>query len=194
MGPADHGALVAVLSNPPLTDGQRTIRRVRLAADLLGFDEVIVANLFGLPSVSTRAIAHIGAAEEGWVMARAPLQSSLDVSGGVLIAYGVTPPTGPARRHFEAQLEWLCLHLTARDLPMWQVGDGPRHPSRWQRWTSRAHPNLEFPEALRCSLKVFPSTSPGPTSAGVRPHSLGRGPESNSLCQEGRYSTCRNAN
>jgi len=147
-----QGTLVAVLSNPPVTDGQRTLRRVQLAAELLGFEDAVVANLFALPSHSTGAIATLGATEEGWLAARPSLEASLAASTGVLLAYGATSPTGPARHNFRAQVEWLTGHLAARDLPTWRVGDGPRHPSRWQRWTSRAHPDLSFPDALRVSL------------------------------------------
>ena len=144
--------LLAVLSNPPLTDGIRTLRRVHLAANLLGFEEAAVANLFAFPSHSTGAIATLGATPEGWTAARPQLQASLDQSGSVLLAYGSTPPTGPARHNFYAQVEWLHHHLSALGTPTWQVGDGPRHPSRWQRWTCRAHPGLTFSEALRVSL------------------------------------------
>lgn len=152
MEPKRQGTLVAVLSNPPLTDGQRTLRRVQLAAEMLGFEDATIANLFAVPSHSTGAIATLGATEEGWAAARAPLEAALDRSTGVLLAYGATSPTGPARHNFRAQVQWLHLYLGARALPTWRVGDGPRHPSRWQRWTSRAHPDLSFPDALRVSL------------------------------------------
>ena len=147
-----RGTLAVVLSNPPLTDGQRTLHRVQLAAALLGFEETTVANIFSLPSHSTRGISTLGTTEDGWIAARAPLLASFDVSAGVLLAYGATAPTGPARHNFRAQVDWVHVQLRARVLPTWRVGDGPRHPSRWQRWTFRAHPNLPFPDALRASL------------------------------------------
>jgi Protein of unknown function (DUF1643) len=152
MGSGSQRTLLAVLSNPPLTDGERTLRRVRLAAQLLGFKEAEVANLFAFPSHSTGAITTLGATPEGWTAARAPLQTSLDACNGVLLAYGLTPPTGLAKHHFQEQVEWLRISLAARALLTWRVGNGPRHPSRWQRWTCRANPELSFPDALRVSL------------------------------------------
>ena len=144
--------LVAVLSNPPLAAGQRTLRRVHLAAHLLDFDEIKITNLFALPSASTGAISTLGATLEGWNAARPQLQASLDACSAVLIAYGVSPPSGMARHNFQAQVEWLRLNISERGLPTWRVGDGPRHPSRWQRWTYRNLPDLSFSDALRVSL------------------------------------------
>jgi hypothetical protein len=144
--------LVAVLANPPLTDGKRTLRRVDLAAELLGFDDVAIANLFSVPSRATGAIAELGATEGGWLAARGSLDACLRVGKGVLLAYGATSPTGEARLQFRQQVAWLHSRIGTMALPTWQVGDGPRHPSRWQRWTYRAHPDVPFPEALRDSL------------------------------------------
>jgi hypothetical protein len=146
------GTLVAVLSNPPLTDGMRSLRRVDTAARLLGFGDVAVTNLFSLPSHATRAIADLGATEDGWVAARTTLASCLASGNGVLLAYGATPPTGEARHHFRQQVLWLDGLLAHAALPVWHVGDSPRHPSRWQRWTHRAHPGVPFQEALSRSL------------------------------------------
>jgi hypothetical protein len=152
MATASRRTLVAVLTNPPLTDGTRTLRRVTLATELLGFDDVVVANLFSVPSRATGALAELGTTEDGWLAARASLKAGLDVGRGVLLAYGATLPTGEARVQFRHQVEWLRRQIVARALPAWHVGDGPRHPSRWQRWTYRAHPDVAFPEALRSSL------------------------------------------
>lgn len=146
------GTLVAVLTNPPLTDGRRTLRRVALAAELLGFEDLAVTNLFSVPSHASGAIAELGVSEDGWLKARAPLEACLGTANGVLLAYGATSPTGEARLQFRRQVAWVHDRIRARALPTWQVGDGPRHPSRWQRWTCRAHPEVPFPEALRNSL------------------------------------------
>ena len=145
-------ALVAVLANPPLTDGRRTLRRVELAARLLGFPEVGVANLFAVPSRATGAIAELGIEEKGWLEARSPLEGQLATARGVLLAYGASAPTGRARTHFRHQVEWLHHRIAMLNLPAWQVGDGPRHPSRWQRWTHRTYPEVSFADALRHSL------------------------------------------
>lgn len=159
--------LLAVLTNPPLTDGRRTLNRVTLAARLLGFDRVVVANLFALPSHATGAITELGVSPHGWVTARSSLTDHLGSSDGVLLAFGVTAPSGPARDHFRSQVRWLIERTVSLGLPTWQVGDGPRHPSRWQRWTSRTHPDLGFPEALRTSVVRVDTTAHQLEAAGA---------------------------
>jgi len=148
----DGRALVAVLSNPPVTDGQRTFRRVELACSILGFDAHRVVNMFAHPSHATGELDRLGAEVSGWVEARPDIAAALDTGGGVLLGYGSTSPAGIARLHFRAQVDWLADQLSGLALPVWQLGDGPRHPSRWQRWTHRAHPGIPFEEAVRRSL------------------------------------------
>lgn len=157
---ASSGTLLAVLANPPLTDGNRTVRRVDLATALLGFAQHRIANLFALPSHATGAIAHLGQDETGWAEARDALTDHLAAADGVLLAYGCTAPAGEARHHFRRQVDWLLDHSVAATIPSWCVGDGPRHPSRWQRWTSRSHPDLAFPDALRESFTHLDLTVP----------------------------------
>lgn len=153
-----NGRLVAILANPPVTDGMRTLRRVELAAELLGFTDVGTANLFALPSHATGAIAELGVTEMGWLQARPNLTASINSAEGVLLAYGTTPPAGKARLHFHQQVLWLTEQIAHRSIPTWHVGDGPRHPSRWQRWTHRTYPETPFLEALRNSIvEVGPS-------------------------------------
>lgn len=156
MGRATREELLAILANPPLTQGTRTLRRVELAAALLGYERAHVVNLFALPSHATGEIAVLGAEEHGWLSARELLKPSLESAHGVLLAYGTTPPVGAARLHYRRQVEWLHGLIAECQLPTWYVGDGPRHPSRWQRWTYRAHPGVPFAEALRDSLVPYP--------------------------------------
>jgi hypothetical protein len=132
-----------------------------MAAELLGFEEVAVANLFSVSSHATGAIAELGVTEDGWLTARASLDACLGVGNGVLLAYGVTTPTGEAGVQFRQQVAWLRSRIADVALPTWHVGDGPRHPSRWQRWTYRAHPEVPFPEALRSSFVPVRADSAG---------------------------------
>lgn len=146
------GPLVAVLSNPPITDGRRTARRVELARMILGFDAHLIVNMFAWPSHATRDLKLLGTAPSGWAEARPGIVTALNSAGGVLLGYGSTAPVGAARIQFCAQVDWLNEQLSTLTLPVWQLGDGPRHPSRWQRWTYRAHPDIPFDEAVRRSL------------------------------------------
>ncbi|GAB3260422.1 hypothetical protein GCM10027425_23590 [Alteromonas gracilis] len=147
-----RSVLVALLANPPLTAGTRTLRRVELAAELLGFSRVTVANLFNLPSHATGDIDELGAGPEGWMSARMRLAAQIRSADGLLLAYGASEPAGSARIHFRRQVVWVAERIEARGVEAWQVGDRPRHPSRWQRWTHRAHPGLPFQDALAQSL------------------------------------------
>jgi len=149
--------LLFVGLNPPLTSGVRTSRRVELAGELLGFAEVTRANLFAKATRDSVELAQVGHCEDDWRIARDNLAIGLQTADAVLLAYGVTAPAEPARAHFKAQVSWLDLEIDARGLAVWQVGEAPRHPSRWQRYTYRVTPDLPFREALRRGLQKRPA-------------------------------------
>lgn len=150
------GRLLVIGSNPPSqTSGDRTVRRADLARAHLRFAEVRLVNLFALASYRTGAVAALGADAGGWLAARGPLSDGLRQADGVLVAYGVQEPSGAARAHHRAQLRWLVDEVVSLDLPVWGVGGAPRHPSRWQRFTSRAYPGVPFPDALKLSLTII---------------------------------------
>lgn len=144
--------MLAILSNPPTTRGERTLSRVRLACEILGFTDLLVANLFSLPSRSTREIALLGRTAAPWTDARGPIEDQLRGADGVLLAYGLDSPPGAAGHWRREQLIWLNSALSAHGLPAFWVGGGPRHPSRWQRCTSRRHPAICFRDALVLEL------------------------------------------
>ncbi|BCW69973.1 hypothetical protein NicSoilB8_10170 [Arthrobacter sp. NicSoilB8] len=113
-----------------------------------------MANLFSLPTHRTGGIAVAGVSSEGWLEARPSLNRALDEASAVLLAYGVSKPTGTAAEHHLAQVKWLEDQITNRGLAVWWVGGAPRHPSRWQRHTYRAYPGLAFPLALAAALQM----------------------------------------
>jgi hypothetical protein len=147
-------ALVCVLANPPTTSGARTLGRVGQAAEILGYRDAEVVNLFPLATYRTGGINDLGAEAAHWHHARGPIEGALNRAAAVLIGYGATEPSGLARGHHRDQVAWLRQQIVERKLPTYQVGDGPRHPSRWQRWTFRHHPEVPFSEALRLSLRL----------------------------------------
>lgn len=126
--PPRDGHLLAVLANSPLTSGTRTLRRMELAAELLGFRPFAFANIFALPSHDTGAISTLGVDAEGWLAARPAITDSLVSAGGVLLACGNSKPTGEARTHFRQQVAWVERRIAERQVPVWQVGDCPRVP------------------------------------------------------------------
>ncbi|MFB9647413.1 DUF1643 domain-containing protein [Curtobacterium pusillum] len=143
---------MCVLSNPPETDGTRTLARVELAREIVSAAEVRVVNLFSAVTHRSGGISIAGAEPDAWIVARPTIERELRQADLVLLAYGLKSPTGPARVHHRVQLAWLDELLCELALPVFVVGEGPRHPSRWQRWTSRHHPGLSFAEAVRRSM------------------------------------------
>ncbi|MCI9872782.1 DUF1643 domain-containing protein [Arthrobacter humicola] len=146
----------AVLFNPPLSSGARTIARVALAAKLLGHHEVVIANLFPVPTKSVLEVNTIGKDFDLWLSARSDIAERLAAGGDALLAYGCQEPVGEVRAHFRAQIAWLRQELHDSGSTIWSVSDQPRHPSRWQRHTARSHPDLPFGEALELSLRRLP--------------------------------------
>lgn len=154
---AKRGKLLVVGSNPPAqTSGQRTLARVQQAATILGFEQAVLANLFAFPTYRSGGIADLGRTPDGWLDARSALASGLDDCDGVLLAYGTQEPSGEARAHHREQARWLDEQIEDRGLQTWWVGGAPRHPSRWQRYTWRELPGIEFRQALERSLCQVP--------------------------------------
>ena len=156
MNPArEHtGVLLVVGSNPPTTSGDRTIARVEKVRAFLGFKQAKLVNLFSMPTYRTGGIAQVGGHSGGWEIARVEMMDGLEEAGGVLLADGLTRPSGQAAAHHRDQTEWLDREIANRALACWWVGGAPRHPSRWQRYTYRAYPGLDFEVALQSALVV----------------------------------------
>ncbi len=118
-------------------------------------------NLFALATYRSGAVATLGADADGWLEARGTLSAGLRQADGILLAYGVQEPSGPARTHHRAQVLWLADEVGPLGLQLWGVGGAPRHPSRWQRFTSREYPELPFSAALkRCLTPLTPQDWP----------------------------------
>lgn len=146
---ADAGQVLLVVgTNPPMTSGDRTRARCALAATLLGFGSYRLGNLVSIPTRDVLDLSSLAGNRDAWTDARPLLEESLGVAHGVLLAYGVSEPSGTARSYFRDQVAWLFVTVKRVGVPTWQVGDRPRHPSRWQRHTSRVSPGMPFPEAL----------------------------------------------
>lgn len=157
--PASSKTLLVIGSNLPTTSGQRTLARAEQARHILNFERCEIANLFGLPTYRTSGVSVAGISPGGWLDARPGLAQALDRASAVLLAYGISKPSGEAAQHHEAQVQWLESEIGARGLPVWWVGGAPRHPSRWHRYTYRAHPETAFPDALVTALAIRASNS-----------------------------------
>jgi len=147
--------LVAILATPPLTtSGRRSRDRVALVAALLGFDSHSIVNLVETATEDITRLATVGAADVVWLESRPAIESAARKADGALFAWGHSEPSGIARKHHRDQVEWVLSQVRQLDLPWWTVGTTPRHPSRWQRYTSRAFPGERFDEALFKSLRA----------------------------------------
>jgi hypothetical protein len=144
--------LLVVCATPPATSGERTRNRCELLGRLLGAESVKIENLFAFETESVVALSEVGRDSAGWLLSRERLSVFLEGASAIVVAYGVSEPSGVARFQHREQVVWLAEEFRSRSLEPLQIGDGPRHPSRWQRWTSRAHPRDCFEEALAKSL------------------------------------------
>lgn len=149
-----RNALLAICASPPTTSGLRTRNRLALARDLLAFEKVQIVNIFNAPTQSTRDLTIAGVDPLPWAIARHEIESQLDMADGVLLCYGVSTPSGPARLQWQTQTTWLSSKLAPLSIPTWTVGGLPRHPSRWQRYTYKELPDMDFRLALQTSLRL----------------------------------------
>ncbi len=145
--------MLAVLSNPATTSGNRTRARVELAREILEYESYAIVNMFSGATYRTGEIAQIGQSPAHWLQARDAIKEGLAEADCVLLAYGISEPTGPARAHHRSQVEWLHHELSTRSLPVCTLSGQPRHPSRWHRYTHANFPGLDLKSALRASFE-----------------------------------------
>ena len=154
--------LLAILATPPETSGERTLKRLELARQILGFDSVRVVNVLDVPTFRTNGMSTAGKEALPWVESRAAISAGLAECEGVVLGYGVSEPTGAARLHYRNQINWLWTELRVSESLIWSVEMPPRHPSRWHRLTYKLAPDTSFPDALRAVLlRVDSSGSAG---------------------------------
>lgn len=144
---------MAVCSSPPKTSGIRTLKRVEMARKILRYEHVRVANMFPLATQSSGDLKILGVHQSPWMISREEIQSGISLADGILLAYGTSAPTGPARHHWREQISWLFNRLDPLSVPIWSVSEEPRHPSRWHRHTFREHPGMPFENALSLVLR-----------------------------------------
>ena len=151
--------LLAVLANPVPRPSSRSERHLAVAASILGFDRAEIANLFAIPSSSSRDIRHLGAEASGWLSAREKLETSLPLASGVLVGFGTIPTNAASREHLREQLDWLSARLRALpEVGVWEVGRA-RHPSRWHQYVSDVHARTaggDFAQRLAEVLQPVP--------------------------------------
>jgi hypothetical protein len=135
----------------------RTWQRLELARTLLGFDVVTVVNVLNVATFRTNGMSTAGAELAPWLDSRDAISEALGQCDGVLLGYGVSEPTGPARLHYRKQLDWLWTELDKASHPQWSVELPPRHPSRWHRLTHKLAPDSSFADILGSVLLPTPT-------------------------------------
>jgi hypothetical protein len=132
--------LGALLLNPPLAGGTRTIHHVRVAAQLLDCDSLEIANLFSIATRDLTAISEAGRSGDGWETARPRLHQVITECDCLLAGWGVSGLVGEAAAHRRRQLNYVraCAREVGRDY-IWALGGEPRHPSRWHQYVSDRH-------------------------------------------------------
>lgn len=144
--------LLAVLICPPTTSGSITKTRIESFCKILNIHNYRIANLLNVPGYRSSSISVNGTKLQDWLSAREQIIDSLSGVTHVLLGYGVSPPSGIAKHYFRMQTEWLSNLLAELPVQVYFVGDGPRHPSRWQRYTAKNFPQMSFVEALEASI------------------------------------------
>lgn len=132
--------LGAILLNPPLTRGTRTVNSLCIAADILECDTVEVANLFSVPTRDVTVINSIGRSTAGWEAARTQLLQVVSESDHLLAGWGVSGLSGLAstRRLMQIEYVYSCARKTGKNA-IWTLNGEARHPSRWHQYVSDRH-------------------------------------------------------
>lgn len=135
----ETSTLVAVLLNPPATTGgARSRNAVMRAADVLGYERAVIANLCAVPTPSVVELNSLGS--EGWDLARAELETVLANANALIAGWGVAGLTGAASERMREQVAWLSERAALVGISgFWMVGGEPRHPSRWHQYVSDKH-------------------------------------------------------
>lgn len=147
-------SLCAVLLNPNGRDQSRSQRRVELLCELLDIESHRIVNLCQTPTSAARDLGVGGSDPDAWADSRTMLEVGVTSSDVVLFGFGVGVPSSASRTVFQDQVAWLEERTAAIAGTVCQVGGQPRHPSRWQRYTHRHYPDLEFRSALLRSVHV----------------------------------------
>ena len=132
--------LGALLLNPPLMGGGRTLNHLRVAADLLECDHIEIANLFSIATRDVVEMNQISKLVVGWEKARPRLSEVIGGADQLLAGWGVSGITGESARHRNRQLAYIReVALAAGHDRYWTLNGETRHPSRWHQYVSNRH-------------------------------------------------------
>lgn len=128
-----------MLLNPPKGVGERTITHLQVVRECLNCDVVQIVNLYPHATKDLAGLGRVAGDTKDWIEQRHVISTALRQADEVLLGWGVSLPTGPARARMIAQISWAIDQLQSLGVVPWVVGDGPRHPSRWHQYVSDRH-------------------------------------------------------
>lgn len=132
----------ALLISPPTGNGNVTRSRLHTLRSILECTDMQIANLLSLPTATVEDIDTVGALEDPWLDARAPIVNLLHRSDHLVLAWGLGGGFGgQARVWYRNQVRWVSQLIADCPQPpvIWMVGREPRHPSRWHQYVSDRH-------------------------------------------------------
>lgn len=106
--------LVAVLLNPPTGDGKRTYKHLQLAGDIFQCDSTEIVNLYPGATRNLAELGWVGSCAHVWIDHRPEIATALLIGNEVLLGWGLSLPSGHARKYMKEQTRWVVeeLHST----------------------------------------------------------------------------------
>lgn len=131
--------LGAILLNPPIGAGARTINHLDHARKALGCNRMEIANLVNVQTLGIRDLSTAASQFDVWESSRIAVRSLLIKSDEVLFGWGISPLNGPAGIHLRTQSAWVTQEALNLHLRPWALGGEVRHPSRWHQYLAPKH-------------------------------------------------------
>lgn len=147
--------LLVILACPPITSGKRTLNQMEALRAYLNFSTIQHVNMNVEADLRTSSKNKKWDEEESWLEARTAISRAVNKSDCVLLAYGVQKPSGSARHFHSDQVIWLHKLLRRSDKTVFQIGNKPRHPSRWHRKTLKTQEQMSTMEAVLANIQMI---------------------------------------
>lgn len=138
---------------------------LNLAARIIGCTDLVIVNLFSIPTPSVTEINSVGVEWAAWLAARDGLETGIAGADEILAVWGVGGLTGVVGANRQHQISWLLDQLVrAGHTAVWTVNGEARHPSRWHQYVSDKHGRTsggDLEDRLRQVLRQVPIDSLG---------------------------------
>lgn len=135
--------------NPPAQGtGKLTLSRVALAASAMQCNNYTWANFIQIKTLSTSELSVTAREEMDWVSSRPALSNSIANATHVLLGFGDSILSGPARHWQRNQALWLAKTIQWDQQRVVWLSGRPLHPSRWNRETFQKLPGEPLATAV----------------------------------------------